>query len=488
MNELNALFKSFDHGNGDWLHFIKSIRIENIHGWDNQEMIFKFPIVGIVGENGIGKSTFLKAAACAYKNKNGKDFYPSKMFIRTQWDESSLEGAYIEYKVRIGNKEETLRWKKTKDWGFTPKTKKPERNVYFLDISRTLPMDATAGYAKIAMTANAEAGEQTFLEEKAIKDISYVLGYQYSGARFTGTNVDSSRTIGLLKRDCIEISQFHQGAGEDAMLDMFRLLQEIPNYSLLVIDEVENSLHPQAQRRFIKHLLNVSKSKKLQIILSTHSPFVLEELPDIARIMLVRLSNSKEIITGISSKYALSTIDDNQHPEQIVYMEDEEAVTLFLEILKRDSEKYPKYLQKLLIKPVGSFSIVRILDKLSKEKKLPFPGFGVVDGDKKGDCPECLSLPGELAPEMLVFKGLKDKQWNRLDERMGIGAGRLFSYLDDTILQPDHHDWTTYLGDRIKKSKDVVWSIMVEEWCNQCLDEEAANDFLEKIDAKMAQR
>ena len=93
--------------------------------------------------------------------------------------------------------------------------------------------------------------------------------------------------MGLLTKNYGEISQFHQGAGEDTMIDLFKLLQEIPTQSLLVIDEVENSLHPQAQRRLVRYLLKLARTKKLQIILSTHSPFVLEELPLQARIMLV---------------------------------------------------------------------------------------------------------------------------------------------------------------------------------------------------------
>ena len=46
-------------------------------------MEFHFPVVAVVGENGIGKSTFLKAAVCAYNNTAGKDFYLSKMFMNT---------------------------------------------------------------------------------------------------------------------------------------------------------------------------------------------------------------------------------------------------------------------------------------------------------------------------------------------------------------------------------------------------------------------
>lgn len=229
---------------------------------DGQDMKFNYPVVAVVGENGIGKSTFLKAAVCAYQNANGKNFYPSKMFMSTHWDENALNGAVIEYTVRLGDKDENLKWKKTKDWGFAPKKNKPSRKVYFLDISRTLPLDATAGYAKIAMTANEEAGNGQALNDNSIKELSYVLGQNYTNARFIGTNIDIHREVGLLTKDCGEISQFHQGAGEDAILDLFKLLQDIPNQSLLVIDEVENSLHPQAQRRLVKYLLKLARTKK----------------------------------------------------------------------------------------------------------------------------------------------------------------------------------------------------------------------------------
>lgn len=107
-----------------------------------------------------------------------------------------------------------------------------------------------------------------------------------------------------------EVSQFHQGAGEDATLDLFKLLQAIPDQSLLIIDEVEASLHPSAQRRLIQYLLKLTRIKKIQVILSTHSAHVLDEIPPEGRIMLVQMQNGKDILYGISTRFALSSIDD----------------------------------------------------------------------------------------------------------------------------------------------------------------------------------
>lgn len=61
----------------------------------------------------------------------------------------------------------------------------------------------------------------------------------------------------------------------------------------------------------------------------------------------------------------------------------------------------------------------------------------------------------------------------------------MFKYLDDAMLLPDHHQWTTYVGNNIKKSKDTVWSILIEEWTKQCLSEEAANTFITPICAAL---
>lgn len=112
--EIKNIMRQFKHGapDSEWKQFIKSIKITNIHGWSGQEITFKFPVVAIAGENGIGKSTFLKASVCAYKNKIGKNFYPSKMFVSTRWDETGLQNAIIEYKVRKENEDINLRWKK----------------------------------------------------------------------------------------------------------------------------------------------------------------------------------------------------------------------------------------------------------------------------------------------------------------------------------------------------------------------------------------
>ena len=48
----------------------------------------------------------------------------------------------------------------------------------------------------------------------------------YLSARFVTTETDQNKEVGVLRRDFGEVSQFHQGAGEDSTLDLFQLFEE----------------------------------------------------------------------------------------------------------------------------------------------------------------------------------------------------------------------------------------------------------------------
>lgn len=164
------------------------------------------------------------------------------------------------------------------------------------------------------------------------------------------------------------------------------------------------------------------------------------------------------------------------------------TTVLFWELLKQAPEKYHQYCKRIAVKPVGSCNIVNTLDGLGKAGKLPNKSLAIIDGDKRGEYPNCLSLPGELAPEKQVITDLQTLGWAnaKLDERFDVGAGSLFKILNDATLLPDHHDWTTYIGYKIRESKDVVWKIMVGSWCKLCLTAEQKEAFIAAIETAIS--
>lgn len=463
------------YAGGLWPQFLERLEIQGLRGWNGQAVQFRFPVTAICGENGTGKSTALKVAASAYDPNQGKGYFPSDFFLNTHWDK--ISGVTLHYRIRRGEDVNTFSLKKpTKRWSFP--TKRYARDVFWFDVARTLPLDATAGYAKVARLAAGEISSDV-LTDDARQSLSSILGRDYASARFAAPDVNKENVVGLLGRDFGEISQFHQGAGEDTTLDLISALQDVPNNSLVVIDEVEASLHPRAQRRLVRYLLSQSRLKRIQVILSTHSPYVLEELPNEARVLLLPSGDGPNVIYGASPEFSLSRIDDAVHPEAYVYVEDEAAGVLLREILA----SHPaggEMLPRVRISHVGPANVVALMGKLADEGRLPHRSLAVLDGDMEPSV-GCIQLPGDGAPERIVFEGLKASGWPNLAERFGIGAGTLLQVLDDTILTPDHHTWTTLVGDRVIRSAGSVWETLCTEWCRSCLTQQDRESAVQAI-------
>lgn len=48
--------------------------------------------------------------------------------------------------------------------------------------------------------------------------------------------------------------------------------------------------------------------------------------------MLMQLADRKEIVYEVSTNFALASMDDEAHPDLYVFLEDDEAVSLFWEM------------------------------------------------------------------------------------------------------------------------------------------------------------
>lgn len=459
--------------NNGWPQFLQSVRISGLRGWNGQEVRFHFPVVVVAGENGSGKSTVLKVAAAAYSHPQDRNlsFYPDTFFPDTAWD--VISGVSLQYRVRLGDDEIDYALRKpTRRWrGFD---KRPKRHVILQDISRTLPLDATVGYARIAKRA-AEGPTQTTFDETFRMYYSSIMGRPYSKLRLSSSTIDSTKPVGVVEWGN-QYSEFHQGAGEDATLDLMRVLIDVQKYSLIVIDEIEASLHPRAQRRLIHFLLWLARTKELQIILSSHSSFILEELPDEARIVLIRHQSDIQVLYGVSPNYALSRMDDYDRPDFYIFTEDQASSVVVMELLRYTGNDVGRF----KCKEVGPSNVVEILGRLGASARLPYAAFGVLDADKRpGKGTVC--LPGNTAPEVQVFRDILAGQSAALGMRLETKESSVLAALEKAVSLPDHHQWIQSAARELSQSQDYLWETMVKVWVSHCLSPEQVREFIQMI-------
>jgi predicted ATPase len=442
------------------------MQVSGIRGWTGQRLALPYPIVAIAGENGSGKSTLLQAAACVYRAEHGdRTWFPSEFFPDTAWDE--VRDATIEYGYTQGGTHSTGSIRKpTTRW--LGHGERPLRRVEYIDLNRIQPVAARVGYARIAKTKHKEKSARAF-DQQQVTRLSSVMGRNYDSAKMAFSDIDDGREVPVISQRSKEYSGFHQGSGENMVTEL--LQTELPKYGLILIDEFESSLHPRAQRRLIRDLAERCRQRELQIIISTHSPYVLEELPAEARIYILEAQGEKQIVTGISPDFALTKMDDDAHPECDLYVEDVAAKVMLAEILAKHGKEM---FSRCAIVPFGSTTVGYALGQMVANKRFPRPSCVFLDGDSD-EAEGCVLLPGGDAPERVVFNTLKSggPKWGDLWVRLA----RDLSLVDDSCTNAmtlnDHHDWVRFAANRLMCGGDILWQAMCAEWSKRLSDQDA---------------
>ncbi|MEU4788175.1 AAA family ATPase [Micromonospora tulbaghiae] len=116
--------------------------------------------------------------------------------------------------------------------------------------------------------------------ELQLRAISEILGRRYESIRVMAHRYfDVDGHTVLLKSFGHRYSEAFAGSGEFAVVMLVRAVTNSPPCSLILLDEPEVSLHPGAQRKLMDFLAQQAKAHRHQIVLSTHSPEIIRDLP-----------------------------------------------------------------------------------------------------------------------------------------------------------------------------------------------------------------
>lgn len=475
-NEMRRLTAKWRSGNG-WPKRLDYIDIRGLRGWTGQRFEMRYPMMAVVGENGVGKSTVLQCAAAVYKSTAPKFFvkgrgFASDFFPKTAWDLIN-EDAQIRYSVREGEcvHQDTVR-KPGERWHGN--IERRERAVVYIDLSRVLPVPARVGYSKIAKSQHVEVEAKTF-DEQRLSRLSEIMGRPFELAKMALTDIDAKRSVPVLGHEGAIYSGFHQGAGETTIAEL--LQADLPRYSLVLIDEIETSLHPRSQRRLVRDLAEKCRELELQIILTTHSPYVLDELPHEARAQIIQTEKRRTIIYGVSPEFAMTKMDDVPQHECDLYVEDERAKVMLTEVLASCNSEL---VQRCQIIPYGAASVGSALGIMVSQGRFPRPSCVFLDGDQ-ATAIGCINLPGDDAPERVVFEALRAKNWLNVSARIGRGFSDVADACDQAMLLTDHHEWVKHAGNKLVVAGNILWHALCAQWAKECLSPDDAKRVIQPI-------
>jgi hypothetical protein len=152
-----------------------------------------------------------------------------------------------------------------------------DREILYFGIIRTVPAGERREFKKFATSHYIFPGERVQLSKTTQEQVARILGKDVSF--FREAEISKSRKLYVGGDGTITYSEFHFGAGESSVIRMVNEIEAAQPNALVLIEEIENGLHPVAVHRMVEYLVDVADRRSIQSIFTTHSEAALTPLP-----------------------------------------------------------------------------------------------------------------------------------------------------------------------------------------------------------------
>lgn len=194
-------------------------------------------------------------------------------------------------------------------------------------------------------------------------------------------------------------SEAFAGSGESAVAKLVHKIFSAQQGTLLLLDEPEVSLHPGAQKRLLNYILEKVRDKGLQVVISTHSPAIVEELPPEAIVVMNQTAQNKfNPIPNVAADVAFQYIGHTNIEKKKILVEDKTAGLL----VKRALDLYnPKAAMSIdvICHPGGAEVIYKEAVVFSRVESQKY--FLLLDGDKRKDIPASKNVSESKLDKMI---------------------------------------------------------------------------------------
>lgn len=329
-------------------YFLEEIRISNFRGIKDLRIPFGYPVCVLAGANASGKTSVLSVCACAYSHPDNHqfNFKPSYLLPNLKTRDRSLCDNFVntsfEYYYLHKNKKESMRLSKGSAWNKSYmgkiKASQPDRVVYLRTLANLANPSEIKNYLKIGR-AKFDSHE---IPSDSIAFALRILPFKYKDVKLILSNNRELLFANILQDDSAEsafgYSEFQMSAGERSVIRLSKDISMLEN-ALVLIDEIETGLHPYTQQLLMLELQRLALRNNLQIIITTHSPAVLECVPPEGKIFLER--TEKNVVLREPYKDIMQKALYGQALEKLsILCEDSIAQSILLGVMDYLNPKY----------------------------------------------------------------------------------------------------------------------------------------------------
>lgn len=372
--------------------------VNKVRAFVSSEISFEFPVTALIGPNGSGKSSILGAAGCAYKSIKPSTFFPKCVI-----GDETMSGWEIEYEIidRDGRQPKIKRSSKFKNLKWV-RSDVVDRNVLYFGIERTVPAGEKSKFKKLKNSSYHYRGKLEKINIDTAQHIKHILGKPVDS--FKHTTITPSDIFFVGNNGDTSYSEFHFGAGEASIIKMVSEIEKAPDYSLVLIEEIENGLHPVATQRMVEYLIDVAIRKSIQSIITTHSDYALIPLPDEG---IWACINGK-LTQGKLSIEALRAVSGRIDKRLAIFVEDEFAKDWVSCILRQHINDHFEEIEIHAV--AGDGNALKTHSSHRKDPAIRSKSLCILDGDsqhQENKDKGILKLPGQQ-PELEIFHFIKD--------------------------------------------------------------------------------
>lgn len=413
--------------------YINSVKNIELNGFnDLQGISFAKGITAICGLNGAGKSTIIAAI---------KDILGLNL---SESDLHKLKSATINGKIEFNNVEiecSNFDGNRICDKGYELD------NIKYLDCDENLKIQEfnvkQANFQELL-----DQNEEYELTKEEIDDICYLTGKKYQSCKiWEFEDIEEIGTVPFFEVtiDQIKYDSRSMGRGEHFLFYLFWCINKCNSGTIVIIEEPETYISICSQIHFSNYLGKQMAEKGVQIIVTTHSPYLLEHIKNDNIRIVSRMGNMATVTKPDDNMMAEDILGIVQNYMGTLFVEDRVAYD-FLSIILEDKAPYILKKYTIDIAEGGEKAISHRLEFPSSDK-IKYNFIGVYDGDLRERLDtsklnwKWIFLPGNKALEELYREYLHEESHiEKFCDTVGREKQQIITMLS-TIDGNDYHDW-----------------------------------------------